>query len=162
VSDLLKTIDPWLDQADGITITGGEPFEQPEGLRWLLSDIRQRTPADILVFTGYRLEDIVHSVSSMPGLIDALLAGPYQSESGQTKALRGSDNQQLHLLTALGRRMYGELDAHGPSNRLDMMISRDGDVYFAGIPAPGDFSALQELLEQAGHVVSTSADRRPS
>jgi len=161
VSDLLETMDPWLDQADGITVTGGEPFEQPEGLRWLLSGIRQRTSADILVFTGYRLEDIDHWVLSMPGWIDALLAGPYQSESGQTKALRGSDNQQLHLLTALGRRTFGELEAQGPSSRLDMMMSRDGDVYFAGIPAPGDFSALQELLEQAGHVVSTSADRRP-
>ncbi len=162
VSDLLETMGPWLDQADGITITGGEPFEQPEGLRWLLSSIRQRAPIDILVFTGYRLEDIGQWVSSMQGLIDALLAGPYQSESGQTKALRGSDNQQLHLLTALGRRMFGELETQGPSNRLDMMMSRHGDVYFAGIPSPGDFSALQELLKQAGHMVSISVDRRPA
>jgi anaerobic ribonucleoside-triphosphate reductase activating protein len=162
VSDLLAAMDPWLEQADGITVTGGEPFEQAEGLRCLLSGIRQRTAADILVFTGYRLEDIDHSVCSMPGLIDGLLAGPYLPEAGQTKALRGSDNQQLHLLTEVGRSMYGELDTQGPSSRLDMMMSGDGDVYFAGIPAPGDFSTLQDRLEQAGHMISTSADRRPA
>jgi anaerobic ribonucleoside-triphosphate reductase activating protein len=29
---ILATIEPWLDEADGITISGGEPFDQPEGL----------------------------------------------------------------------------------------------------------------------------------
>ncbi len=35
VDEIISVIDPWLDMADGITISGGEPFDQPEVSNWI-------------------------------------------------------------------------------------------------------------------------------
>src|SRR5258708_38634520 len=40
VATLLKGINQWLDQADGVTISGGEPFDQPNGLHSLVQALR--------------------------------------------------------------------------------------------------------------------------
>ena len=49
---------PWLEEADGITISGGEPFDQPEALIHLLAQIRSKTSIDILVYSGHPFEKI--------------------------------------------------------------------------------------------------------
>ncbi len=42
---------------EGVSISGGEPFQQPEALEDLLRRLRA-TPPGILVFSGYTLERI--------------------------------------------------------------------------------------------------------
>jgi anaerobic ribonucleoside-triphosphate reductase activating protein len=160
VAELIDALAPWLKEADGITVTGGEPFDQVDGLCALLLAIRQKTDGDILVYSGYDFAVIESEVAEMEGLIDVLISGPYRAEAGQSMALRGSDNQVLHLLTPRGCNVFGETDDEAPSHRLDMMISADGGVYFAGIPAQGDFQALKAMLEQAGNEFVTTEDRR--
>jgi anaerobic ribonucleoside-triphosphate reductase activating protein len=151
---------PWIRKADGITITGGEPFDQVGALYALLLAVKQKTNTNVLVFSGYEFHSIQEQITEMSGLIDALISGPYRADVGQTRALRGSDNQVLHLLTPLGREIFADLDAAVPTRRIDMMMSSDGSVYFAGIPAPGDFSALKAILEDAGHRFITTQDKR--
>lgn len=41
IAELLDLVRPWLHECDGITISGGEPFEQLEALEQLLHAIRQ-------------------------------------------------------------------------------------------------------------------------
>ena len=53
VEEVVNSIIPWISKADGITISGGEPFDQPDALLELTARIRSKTEADILVFTGY-------------------------------------------------------------------------------------------------------------
>ena len=53
VDKVADAISQWSTTADGITISGGEPFDQPDALFELLARIRSQTEADILVFTGY-------------------------------------------------------------------------------------------------------------
>ena len=48
VEVLLERVTPWLAEADGITISGGEPFDQPEGLLSFLVGLRERFRGDIL------------------------------------------------------------------------------------------------------------------
>jgi anaerobic ribonucleoside-triphosphate reductase activating protein len=162
LEDVIATVSPWLEQATGLTISGGEPFDQPGALHGLLCEIRKRfTTVDILVFTGYEiaaLPDFVHSEQ----LIDALITDPYRSDLPQTLALRGSDNQALHLLTDLGRHRLGPFarQRNTTDDRLDLMVDDDGTVWMAGIPKRGDLGRLLALLRANGHHAHGSQDIR--
>lgn len=159
LATLIARIEHWLEEAEGITISGGEPFDQPEGLDGLLHEIRQRTSADILVFSGHAFEMIAPHLSKMTGLIDVLISDPYLADAPHSLALRGSDNQRLHCLTPLGEARFGALaQAHQSDRALDMMFDDDGSVWFAGIPRRGDWESLQQRLRAAGAILSTSAD----
>jgi anaerobic ribonucleoside-triphosphate reductase activating protein len=166
VTTLLEQVAPWLDQADGITISGGEPFDQFDALLQMLVGLRQRTAADILVYSGHPLETLQPMLDQARDLIDALISDPYLEQADQSLALRGSDNQRLTLLTALGRSRLASLErASTPADKaLDLMFDATGTVWMAGIPRRGDLLRLRELLRAQGHQVQTSAhtsSRRP-
>lgn len=166
VASLLKQVAPWLDQADGVTISGGEPFDQFDALLQMLVGLRQRTAADILVYSGHPLETLQPMLDQARDLIDAVISDPYLEQADQSLALRGSDNQRLTLLTALGRsRLAGLERASTPADKaLDLMFDATGTVWMAGIPRRGDLLRLRELLRAQGHQVQTSAhtsSRRP-
>jgi anaerobic ribonucleoside-triphosphate reductase activating protein len=164
VCEVLDAIAPWISTADGFTISGGEPFDQPDALNSLLAGIRKRSAADILVFTGYSLEAIGLQLSSMDGLIDALIADPFDETAPQTLALRGSDNQRLLLLTALGRERFADYErpADARERTIDVMFDANGEVWLAGIPVRDDFRRLQRLLQETGAKVVISQDRSGS
>jgi len=166
VATLLEQVAPWLDQADGVTISGGEPFDQFDALLQMLVGLRQRTAADILVYSGHPLETLQPMLDQARDLIDAVISDPYLEQADQSLALRGSDNQRLTLLTALGRsRLAGLERASTPADKaLDLMFDATGTVWMAGIPRRGDLLRLRELLRAQGHQVQTSAhtsSRRP-
>jgi anaerobic ribonucleoside-triphosphate reductase activating protein len=143
VASVLETMRPWLRDADGVTISGGEPFEQPIALVALLAAIRGTFDGDTLVYTGLELSAIDDVLRRAKGLIDALITGPYRNDLPQTLPLRGSDNQTLHLLTALGRRRFADLGA--PSGDaapvLDVMFRSGRDDLVRGHPEAGRFRA---------------------
>ncbi|GFP40682.1 4Fe-4S single cluster domain-containing protein, partial [Candidatus Hakubella thermalkaliphila] len=61
---------------DGITISGGEPFEQAEALLRLVRLIKEHTSLDIMVYSGYTIEDLNEqgeSASKLLSLIDILI-----------------------------------------------------------------------------------------
>lgn len=163
VESVLAHLRPWLSDANGITISGGEPFEQPEALVFLLEKLREKTAADILVYSGYPVESIIPVLEKADGLIDALISDPFDIQSPHSRPLRGSDNQRLHLLTALGRDRFSQYERHllDSDKSLDVMFDQDGAVWFAGIPKRGDFQRLQELLTDQGHQVHISAAKVP-
>ena len=151
LGQILEHLEEALSVADGITISGGEPFDQAEALAALLQALRQRTAFDILVYSGYAFEEIAGIFPVFEGLIDALISEPFLLHAPQTLPLRGSDNQRLHLLTELGRSRFAGFDAPSPhSPVLDVMFDADG-VWFAGIPRRGDFQRLASRLREAGH-----------
>lgn len=162
VDEVIRSISAWSAIADGITISGGEPFDQPEALFELTARIRDLLETDILVFTGYEWNAVSDQVAGSPGLIDALVSGPFAREETQTLALRGSDNQELHLLTPLGKARFASFDRtlKATDQTLDVMFDENGDVWFAGIPRRDDFGRLQHFLESTGATLNTSEDKR--
>jgi anaerobic ribonucleoside-triphosphate reductase activating protein len=158
VESVLNALAAWLPDCEGITVSGGEPFDQPAALECLLRELRTATATDVLVFSGHPFHRLRPWLARAPGLIDALVSEPYDSQAPQTLALRGSDNQRLHLLTALGRDRFSpfERPMTAADRRLDVMFDDNGEVWFAGIPARGDFSRLAETLREAGHQVVLS------
>lgn len=156
--ELLDSIEPWLSQADGVTISGGEPFDQLPGLEALLKELRKRFDTNILVFSGYPYETLLESKMSWDGLIDALVSDPFVETIEQTKALRGSNNQRLHCLTPIGVALFSGYDnrAIEDEKNLDIMFDDEGTVWLAGIPTRGDMAKLRALLLEAGHSAQTT------
>lgn len=85
------------DSIDGVTYSGGEPFEQASALAEL-SKILRAANLNVLSYSGYRLEALVANPARFGALLhqlDWLIDGEYQaSEFGPLHYL-GSSNQRL-------------------------------------------------------------------
>lgn len=163
IVDLSQALAAHLPDADGLTVSGGEPFDQPAALRALLEHWRARHAGDVLVYSGYPLERLQPLLVGFSGLIDALITDPFVEAAGDRLALRGSDNQRLFPLTPLGERVFALFAsaADDGTPRLDIMFDDDrGEVFLAGIPRRGDLARLQAVMAAAGHVVVVTEDRR--
>lgn len=159
LEQLIEQISPWLHEAEGITISGGEPFDQFDALRSLLEGLRRLSELDILVYSGYSLEQLDDPLFQTKGLIDALISDPYIEALSQTMALRGSDNQRLSLLTPLGRARLDHYERllEPTDKALDLMFDESGSVWMAGIPRRDDLLRLRDLLHEQGHHLQISA-----
>lgn len=150
IDKLMQQIQPWFNNATGITLSGGEPFEQPQALHALLIAIRQQFAGDIFIYSGYEWEEIKPQVTKMSGLIDALMTGRYQVEETQSLMLRGSDNQMLHCLTPMGKARFTSFNRMltAKDKVLDIAMDNEGRIYLTGIPQKGDMTRLRTLLAQ--------------
>lgn len=162
VSELIESSGAWLSECDGVTISGGEPFEQAAALAELLGAIRAQHDVDVLVYSGRSFDDLKDHPLIPSGLIDALISEPYRHEESQTLPLRGSDNQRLHLLTDRGRVQFSRFESASelPDKSLDVMFDAEGAVWLAGIPRRGDMRKLQGILAAQGDVI-TITEARP-
>lgn len=139
---------------DGVTISGGEPFQQKEALAALVKEIRAIQDRlgvdwDILLYTGYRFEEVAECTDILDK-VDMLVAGPYNAALAKTD-LRGSSNQTLHKLTDRARTRYSEtwLTGLGQVNSLSLAIAGN-DLLWAGLPSRGDLPRLEKMLQVRG------------
>jgi len=115
VADVAATaLDPSGAPRDGITISGGEPFFQPEGLLALVRALRARGCPHLLVYSGYRLEVLRRRADREPAVravladVDLLMDGPYvAARAAGAGSWRGSANQRLLRLGNLPRSVSG-------------------------------------------------------
>lgn len=160
VGDVLASVADYVHAADGVTISGGEPFEQPEALGELLVGLAAilKPGSDVLVYSGFPYDALEPWLAKWPGLIDALISGPFEVQAPQTRPLMGSDNQTLHALTELGRERFSEFERQRDrsDDRLDLMVDEEGTAWLAGIPRRGDLERLQALLAAQGTTVRTT------
>jgi anaerobic ribonucleoside-triphosphate reductase activating protein len=103
ISEVVKAmLDPGGAPRDGVTVLGGEPFLQPEGLLSLVTALKAHGQ-HVTLYSGYTLEELL-SLSDPPiaqilDLADILIDGPFVKEfSGGAGEWRGSTNQRIiHL-----------------------------------------------------------------
>lgn len=144
-----------LQDIDGITVSGGDPFDQqPSALADFLESIRTRSNLSILVFTGRTLDQLRRhsdpSVARCLAAIDILVDGPYVEELNDGTGWRGSSNQVIH---ALGPRSLGSSEGAIATRRVELMVTAGGRVSFTGIPTRGRGEGISARLHSA-----TSAD----
>jgi len=163
VEQLTTAVSSWLTAADGVTISGGEPFDQPKALAELIQEVREVNNGDILVFSGYAKGFLFAEHRKTIEMIDVLVSDPYRPDSGTTLTLRGSDNQRISILTDLGRARYPagmDFEPWAERRRLDLFF--DGEaVWMAGIPQAGEMAHLREELTRRGVVCNTSEQQHP-
>jgi len=96
-------------EVDGISITGGEPFDQAEDILELIDNLEFK--GDILAFSGYTIEAIKNndSMKLLLDEVDVLIDGEYIEELNDGKAvLRGSANQRIHILNPVVKGIYDD------------------------------------------------------
>lgn len=115
---------------DGFTISGGDPFYQPEELKRLLTMLKEISD-DILVYTGYKRSELVTACLEN---ISVLIDGEYIEELNNNSLLKGSSNQKVYILdnTKLDKyRVYFSTE----SNKVQNFFTSDG-VVSVGIHRP--------------------------
>lgn len=137
---------------DGVTLSGGEPFEQASALCRLIDLTRAANDLSFLSYTGYVLEDLrEHGTRPQRELLhrlDILIDGPYIQGQHGDQLWRGSRNQRIHFLS--DRHTESVLEASTSSTALEFTISADGSLFWMGIPPPGFGSALLGGLAEFG------------
>ena len=153
---------------DGITVTGGEPFEQPRALAGLLLALDAwrltlERPFDLLCYSGLPLGALKQGHADILALLDVLIPEPYVAvRAGAGRAApprwRGSSNQPLVPLRARARRgavrdRGDEAQGHGGDAPRIQVSLEHGAVWFIGIPGPGDLDRLEERARASGVVL---------
>jgi anaerobic ribonucleoside-triphosphate reductase activating protein len=130
VAELLARLVALGDEVEGLTVSGGEPLQQRPALLELLRGVRRETALSVLVFTGFRWEEVqrMPEADELLARIDVLIAGRYEAERHLARGLLGSANKTVHLLT--GRYTLADLEAVPPA---EVVIAPGGEVVLSGI-----------------------------
>lgn len=91
---------------EGITVSGGEPLYQADGLCRLLERIKRKDHS-VVIYTGFLFEELKDSEDEsiqrlLHGLADIIIDGKYIESLDDNKGLRGSSNQRIIYLTPKG------------------------------------------------------------
>ncbi len=131
-------------EVQAITISGGEPFQQLDGLVALLRELRRRRVDSIVVFSGYSMAELEVMTGAAAALaeIDVLVAGRYEASEATGLGLCASRNQRAHLLTH--RHTLEELQL-GEAAAVEITILPDGNVIMSGFPSPALRRAVAAL-----------------
>lgn len=133
IEAIFNILEDIIKEADGVTISGGEPFEQSKDLRKLIEWLRNKGLDDILVYSGYTLnelkekedEDVWYCLNNIAALID----GPYEQLLDDGKGIRGSSNQNVYI--------YKYYDRHKrilTVDRKQQCIKLENKLIFIGLP----------------------------
>lgn len=115
--------------ATGLSLSGGEPLQQPEAACALL-DAARALGMSTLAFSGYTIDEI----RGLPGgrdvlaRLDVLIDGRYVAGDRLAAGLRGSANQRVHLLT--DRHSLAEVEATPVA---EIRIDPGGEVILTGV-----------------------------
>lgn len=132
---------------DGFTLTGGDPFMQPEALSQVLP-VLSEISTDILVYTGYQYDTLSEMYPDLFPHIGVLIDGEYIESRNSGAPLRGSDNQNIIILKEQLRDKYQQyLDCF--RNEVQNFTTLDG-VISVGIHRPGYDVQVDTLLKQKG------------
>ena len=98
---------------DGMTLSGGEIFDQASAAARLINLLREQHKTwTFIAYTGYYLEDLSDSnAQSLLDCLDVVIDGPYDASVPPKHALAGSGNQRAHALTAAGKAMMPSLES---------------------------------------------------
>jgi anaerobic ribonucleoside-triphosphate reductase activating protein len=118
-------------KVEGVTLLGGEPFDQAAGCA-ALAEVLQSRGLGVIVFTGYQHEALRAQEGAARRLLEAtdlLVDGPYvRASPDRRRALVGSSNQRFVHLTD----RYREFKPSLVPNRVDVRVTPSGEIRLAG------------------------------
>lgn len=123
---------------EGLSVLGGEPFEQPAAVADVCRRVRQ-AGLGVMVYSGYTIEELRAranpDVDELLGAIDLLADGRFeQANPERTRRWLGSANQRLHFLTS----HYSADDPRFTMPNTIELRYVNGQLTINGWPAPAD------------------------
>ena len=82
----------------GLSVLGGEPFDNLAGLKEFITKVRANSKKDIWIYSGYTFEELLEKDGAMDVLknIDVLVDGRFVEDLKDLKLkFRGSSNQRI-------------------------------------------------------------------
>jgi anaerobic ribonucleoside-triphosphate reductase activating protein len=119
-----------LPHVDGVTLTGGEPLEQPAAVGAFCAEVKARTGLGIIILTGFTVGEIAadREKAAAATKADMVVAGRYNARRHLGAGLRGSANKAYWALT----------DRYGPEDfaevpEIEVLIAADATVTVTGM-----------------------------
>ncbi|HEU0030194.1 MAG TPA: 4Fe-4S single cluster domain-containing protein [Kofleriaceae bacterium] len=149
--ELGARLDRMHGQIEGISVLGGEPFEQPAGVLALVHAARQRG-LTVMVYSGYTLAELrarpEPEVGELLAAIDLLVDGRYDRNHPEPppplgRRWIGSTNQTVHYLSAA----YTPDDPQMHTANTVEVHWQDGKLLINGWPAGA--AALAKLTRRS-------------
>jgi len=125
-------------KTSSLTISGGEPFDQIEELHRLLKLARQIGYTDILLYTGYTIEELKEKYENkfeeITNLISVLIDGRFVQGLDTDLIWKGSENQRMFIYENNQdiRKTYEEYMTRTKDNKLQL-VTFEGVIYIVGI-----------------------------
>jgi anaerobic ribonucleoside-triphosphate reductase activating protein len=137
-----------LPEIEGVTFSGGEPFEQSESLA-ALARLAHAEGMNVVSYSGYRYEALQANQQRFAALLaelDLLIDGEFRADQAGSFRWRGSGNQRLIRLT---NRI--ELPAETDVTEMQITLNPTGsEMIFSGILSQELMRELRVRLEQQG------------
>jgi anaerobic ribonucleoside-triphosphate reductase activating protein len=129
VDELAAQLGAAAPSIEGLSLSGGEPFQQPAASLALLTAARG-LGLSTLAFSGYTIDEL-RALPLGPDILaqlDVLIDGRYVSTERLATGLRGSANQRIQLLTT----RYSLADVES-TPVAEIRIGKTGDVILTGV-----------------------------
>lgn len=131
---------------NGVTFSGGEPFEQAEALAELARRLQKRG-LTVVCYTGYTIEQLWagnrEDWNALLSEVDLLIDGPFIESERCHEPYRGSANQQLFYLS--GRISPENVEeAHQTA---ELTLSLDGSLTATGFPEMDEIHVIANLVK---------------
>lgn len=117
------------EEIDGVTITGGDPFEQEEELLDLLILISNLSLSKgVIVFSGFTYDEIRENKirEKCCDYIDVLIDGRYEKENRVSDCFKGSSNQNIIYFSSKVKEEELIMDQEVEVSIMDDIISVTG------------------------------------
>jgi len=118
------------EKLEGVTILGGEPFDQYDSLFEIVKELNGKD-ISIILYTGYEKEALVEKNNiAIFNYIDMLISGKYDEKFRDiNKQLIGSTNQQIDFMS---NRYNEKIIQNG--NYVEIIFETDGSTKMIGFP----------------------------
>ena len=140
---------------EGVTLSGGDPFDQPlDLLADFLEDLKRRSELSVMCYTGRTLDQLRRGepndvTARILKRLDILIDGLYVESLNDGSAWRGSSNQQIHFLSPRYRHFESSV-CDSRERQLEVSISSSHEIEITGIPPTGFMDRLRSQLDSIG------------
>jgi anaerobic ribonucleoside-triphosphate reductase activating protein len=134
---------------DGITVSGGEPFEQYEQLIAFLHLVKTKTRLDTFCFSGYYLDELNEKFPDrlFCRYLDFLIDGRYVADAHENKNVKGSANQTFYqFIDGVPVKQNDYVSA----NKWSLYVDEDSQIHMAGVPKRNELEYISAQLSSAG------------
>lgn len=130
ISSLYEMVMTHRKEISGVTFSGGEPFDQAEGLYYLALHLKE-AGLNIMCYSGYTLNELQNNSDSncknLLGEIDILIDGPYIKNLNEPSMWKGSSNQNVYFFN----KSLSVNEQH-INSEIEIMIEEDGSLSISG------------------------------